>query len=297
VSPRILLTHHVPDTVEPERFRTYVQKHFSNIHPSNKSLKKAIGKGLFLLNGVTATTGNYVRPGDLIQLLEQANENENGPAGNLDIVYQDDHCLIIRKPAGIPVHSHGRQNIIGLLPPYSAPESIPDRLPHPMPVHRLDGPTGGLLLVARTRSFQAAMGQLFQERKVSKRYIALVLGKLDGQGEFSDPVEGKAALSRYESTGQFVHPKLGMLTRVKLYPVTGRTHQLRIHCAQAGHPILGERKYFAGEKNNLKGRGLFLYADQLIFKHPISGQQILVETDLPGKFRKFLTHLDPGQLP
>lgn len=287
MSFNILLNHKVPENVQPERFRTYAQKNFTSFYPSNKSVKKAIEKGLFRINGKPADTARMVQPGDVVALLEESVVVVETPSFDVRILYEDEYCLVIEKPPGIPVHSHGKHNITQWLNASINTGEQPDKLPVPRPLHRLDAPTGGLLLVGKTRSFQVAMGKLFETRKVHKRYTALVVGKLEGKGEFNDPIDGKPAVSGYESLSYSSHSKLGTLTHVKLYPHTGRTHQLRIHCALAGHPILGERKY-SPDTPNILGKGLFLYADELNFQHPITNKILHIAGKLPAKFSAFL---------
>lgn len=283
---KCLEKHIVPENYPGERFRNYAQRHFKSFYPSNKSIKKAIGKGLFTLNGQLVGTGDLIKAGDLIEIWRESNQEVDVSQFNFRLVYEDDHCLVIHKAPGIPVHSRGKFNISHQLKAWKMPRIHPDELAFPQPVHRLDAPTEGLLLAAKTRSFQVAAGQLFENKQIEKRYSAILLGKMEGKGVFNHPIDDKTAISEYLSIKQQEFPALGWLSWVWLYPKTGRTHQLRIHCAESGHPILGERKY-ASEIKNIKGKGLFLFADQLKFIHPIFGKNMHFSLETPSKFKKY----------
>jgi 23S rRNA pseudouridine1911/1915/1917 synthase len=283
---KCLEKHIVPENIEPERFRNYAQAHFNALYPSNKSIKKAIDKGLFTLNGQPAGTGDWLKAGDVVEIWQESRKEVLIPRLNFRSCYEDEHCLVIHKAPGIPVHSRGKFNVSYQLQTWRMSGNRQDELACPQPVHRLDAATEGLLIAAKTRSFQIAIGHLFTNREIEKRYSAILLGKIEGRGTFSDPIDDKSALSAYESIAQKEFPGWGWLSLVRLYPKTGRTHQLRIHCAKNGHPILGERKY-APEVKNLKGKGLFLFADQLNFTHPLSGKRLHLSLELAKKFKKY----------
>lgn len=273
----------VPEDQSTERFRPYAQSNFKKVYPSNKGIKKAIEKSLFHINGQVATTATIIHPGDIIELFREDKKEVLPSKIILKTEYEDDHCLIISKPPGMPVHGHGQQNIVKLLEARSNEGTAPDLLIHPLPVHRLDAATGGLLICAKTRAFQVEIGKMFQEKKINKRYAAIVIGKLNGEGSFNEDIEGKKALSRYQTIKHWKDSRFKSLSLLHLFPESGRTHQLRIHCANAGFPILGERKY-AQHLPNLKGKGLFLYADKHIFQHPVTSIIIDLSLELPKKF-------------
>lgn len=283
---KLLEKHTIPKNTPSKRFRIYAQEYFKDIYPSNKGVKKAINKALFTLNGEVARTATWIKEGDIVELWEESNPENNVPKPNLLVIYEDEHCMIINKPPGIPIHSRGKHNISFQLKGVRLPSGNEDQLPYPMPVHRLDAPTAGLLITAKTRSFQIALGQLFEKKQVEKRYTAIVLGKLEGEDELITHVQDKSATTVFKSIQHFQHGKIGWLSLIRLYPKTGRTHQLRIHCAEIGFPILGELKY-AEEIPNLKGKGLFLVADKLKFIHPINHESLEVTIDLPKKFQQF----------
>jgi len=204
----------------------------------------------------------------------------------VEVHYEDDDFAIINKASGLSVHSNSHRNLTNALPNNLSKSKAIDALNKAMPVHRLDALTSGLVLVAKNRTFQIALGRLFEQRLIKKTYLAIVLGKLTGEGVFSTSIEGKEAHSSYKCIDTKEHNKYGGLTLLQLMPKSGRTHQLRIHCANAGHPILGERLY-ASNLTNLKGRGLFLNANSVEFQHPVTGKSMVFGIDLPKKFNRY----------
>lgn len=208
----------------------------------------------------------------------------------IEILYQDEHLALINKPAGLlSLSGKNPQNI----------DSVHHRLVRIFPgctlVHRLDFGTSGLMLIARNKAINAALCQQFSQRKVAKMYSALLCGHLENDEGVIDAaiakdpalfplmsicaIHGKPARSRYQVTARFYHALQDgtrlPLTRVQLTPETGRTHQLRIHCQQLGHPILGCDLYggrlVPGTERTPR---LMLHASELHFVHPIGGEEI-----------------------
>jgi tRNA pseudouridine32 synthase/23S rRNA pseudouridine746 synthase len=208
----------------------------------------------------------------------------------IETLYQDEHLLLINKPAGLL--SLSGKNPLNL-------DSVHHRLVQNYPgctlVHRLDFGTSGLMVIARNKAINAALCQQFSQRSVTKIYSALLYGHLDEEeGVIDAPIakdpalfplmsicaiHGKPARSGYRVIERFSRElengALLPLTRVELTPETGRTHQLRIHCQQLGHPILGCDLYggllLPGTEQTPR---LMLHASELHFVHPISGEKI-----------------------
>lgn len=208
----------------------------------------------------------------------------------IETLYQDEHLVLINKPAGLlSLSGKNPQNL----------DSVHHRLVQVFPgctlVHRLDFGTSGLMVIARNKAINAALCQQFSQRTVTKMYSALLCGHLDNDEGVIDaaiakdpalfplmticPVNGKPARSHYRVVERFYHEveqgTLLPLTRVQLSPETGRTHQLRIHCQQLGHPILGCDLYggrlLPGTERMPR---LMLHASELNFVHPISAKLI-----------------------
>ncbi|HGY3717104.1 TPA: RluA family pseudouridine synthase [Citrobacter gillenii] len=215
----------------------------------------------------------------------------------IEILYQDDHLLLINKPGGLlSLSGKNPQNF----------DSVHHRLVQVYPgctlVHRLDFGTSGLMVIARNKAINAALCQQFSQRAVTKVYSALLCGHLDNDEGVIDAaiakdptlfplmsicaVKGKPARSRYRVVERVNHPledgTVLPLTRVQLFPETGRTHQLRIHCQLLGHSIWGCDLYGGrlSPGTELTPR-LMLHASELHFKHPVSGEWVYAQNSSP----------------
>lgn len=268
----------------PDRLDRFARDAFSL--PSRSAARKLVSAGKILLNGAAVESSRIVKPGDTLALLVPPPAAR--PVFPLDfpVVYADEHMAAVLKPPGFPVSGNRFKTIENALPHNLPPSDHPEALPMPRPAHRLDVRTGGLLLVARTRPAQVGLGRLFETRQIHKRYRAILLGRLEGEGEVDLPIEGRDALSRYRAVAHTRSLRGGWLTSVDLEPVTGRTHQLRIHMTHLGHPILGDDLHFLDEAHVLRGKGLFLRALALSLPHPVTGEPLVVEQPEPQKFVK-----------
>ena len=202
---------------------------------------------------------------------------------NLACIHAGDELLVLDKPTGllcVPGRGPGKQDALSV----RAQAQWPDALI----VHRLDQPTSGLVLMARGQPMQRALSKTFAERRVHKRYQAIVAGRLlpdataddDGWSEITLPIaadwerrplrvvdaqRGKPSLTRWRV---LACGPAGDATRLELEPVTGRTHQLRVHLAALGHPILGDMLY-ADADAQARAPRLLLHACSLAFEHPL----------------------------
>lgn len=201
------------------------------------------------------------------------------------VIYVDDHMLVAEKPAGL-------LSVPGRLPENK--DCLITRLqadyPDALTVHRLDMATSGLMVFARGAEVHRTLSKAFANRQVSKRYIAVVAGRLEGQGEVDLPLItdwpnrprqkinheiGKPSLTRWRA---LAHE--GTNTRVELEPVTGRSHQLRVHMMAVGHPILGDAFYAPADIEALSPR-LLLHAECLSLPHPVSGEAMDFRSPAP----------------
>jgi len=221
----------------------------------------------------------------------------------LDIVFEDNHCLAVVKPAGVPsAHFQGREQTLDravkeyLKKKYHKPGNVFLGV-----VHRLDKPVSGVLLFARTSKAAARLAKQFREGSIEKVYWAVVEGEsLPAAGSLEDwlwkdreagrveVVEprsdgGRQALLHFQQRGQH-----GGLTWLELRPQTGRTHQLRVQLAHHGHPIYGDAKY--GSIHTFNGV-IALHARALTFLHPITYDAITLTADLPRFWRGRFAHL------
>lgn len=282
----ILETHIVPEGIDGIRFSDYGQSAFSGF-PSRKSFVKAIKRGEFLINGETATTARFIKTGQTIQHVDlEKNLRKIFPL-KLDVVYEDEYLAVVNKPAGYEVSGNKYRTIVNALPHNLEKSLQPDALRHPMPVHRLDYLTSGLLIASKTRTILSRLGEMLAKREIQKRYRAVVIGKIKPEGRLLTPVNGKKSAARYNTVKTVNSLRSINLSLIDLWLETGRTHQLRIQLADAGYPILGDKMY-GKEDLILKGKGLFLSAVELCFCHPITGEDLHIEIEQPAKFDRFM---------
>ena len=213
------------------------------------------------------------------------------PTHAIEPLYADDTLLVLDKPSGllaVPGRGPDKQDCLSARVQAGYPDALI--------VHRLDMATSGLMVMARSQSAQRALSQVFAAREVNKRYIAVVAGRLKspplGWGIIDLPIIvdwpnrplrivdhqlGKPSLTRWRVLET---NEAGTSTRVELEPVTGRSHQLRVHLRELGHPILGDALYAPPEVQAMAGR-LLLHAWSLRFTHPLTGEELAFERPAP----------------
>ncbi|MDP1690442.1 MAG: RluA family pseudouridine synthase [Burkholderiaceae bacterium] len=231
------------------------------------------------------------------------------PAREFSVLFEDQHLLVIDKPAGVAVHG-GSGVAFGVIEQLRRARPAAKFLEL---VHRLDKETSGVLLLAKKRSALTALQDQFRNRDTDKRYAALVIGTwpankkvidvalhktLDAQGErhvvpvAADHTEGRRSITLIKVARQFSEFSLLDVTLK-----TGRTHQIRVHLASAGHPIVGDPKYGDFALNRQLARGehrfarMFLHARQLAFEHPASGECVTLVAPLPAECETLLGQL------
>lgn len=241
---------------------------------------------LILVNGKPEHTDYPVKPGDTITVILDEPEPEYPPEeGSLTILFEDNHLIAVEKPAGMLIHP-SRSRFDGTLANFVV--AYYNRTGQKCafhPVTRLDRDTFGIVLLAKHSHSHALM----QTTELKKTYHALVLGNWsEEEGIIDAPIARKPlpSLLRYVSTDgkpcltEFkVLERFDGYTKLALRPVTGRTHQLRVHCAHLGHPILGDPQY----GNEDSGFGLpsqMLCAKRLEFIHPITGENLILESTM-----------------
>lgn len=282
----VLKTHIVPTGTAQARFSDYACGIFEQL-PSRKGVKKAIKKGSLQLNGHPAPTGRWVQAGDVITLVDLEETPPKAYDFSLEIVYEDDYLAIINKPAGVRVSGNQFRTIANMLSGNIQASPLPDALKWPKPVHRLDAPTSGLLMIAKTAQAHMSLGQQLENKRIQKTYHAIVKETPSAQGHIHAPIDGQTAHSEFQLQQTVPSLRNNTVSLVKLWPYTGRTHQLRIHMAHLGHPIIGDTQY--GEKGNtLLHKGLFLAATSLVLPHPITGKVLEINIPVPHKFISLL---------
>lgn len=284
---QLLETHKVPLLKTPIRLQEYGVGIFATL-PTKSGLKKAIKNNLIFVNGKPATTALFIKGNETIELF-QAEDNANKKHFNfpIEVLFEDDYLAIVYKPAGILVSGNSFATIDNALTQNLQKSSLPNAT-RPRPVHRLDYPTSGLLLIGKTTESIIALNKLFEQKKIQKTYYAICIGKMKRNGEIDLPIDGKSAFTSYEVLQTVASPRFEFLNLVKLQPQTGRKHQLRKHLFAIGNPILGDKEYFL-EDLILNGKGLFLHASTLAFTHPFSKEKITITKELPKKFKKIFS--------
>jgi len=277
-------THIATRQTEPIRLQEYGVGIFTTLN-TKSALKKALKKNLILVNGKLATTATYIQGNETIVFrLPPETIKKKKLSLKLEIVFEDDFLAILNKPAGILVSGNTFKTVDNALVQNLKPSSQPDAV-KPRPVHRLDFATTGLLLIGKTSFSISALNQLFAEKHIKKTYVAVVIGKLSKKGTITSPIDTKTAVTEYERIKTVVSKRFGYLNLVKLFPKTGRRHQLRKHLSALGNPILGDATYYQ-EGLLLKGKGLYLHAFSLEFCHPIKNERLYIERQPPPKFEK-----------
>jgi 23S rRNA pseudouridine1911/1915/1917 synthase len=220
----------------------------------------------------------------------------------LDIVYEDEHILAVNKPADMIVHPAGRVKngtLANALKFYlqNDPQTI-EGFARPGLVHRLDRDTTGILLIAKNEAAMNGLGRAIKNREVKKLYIALLYGKLSPeQGEIHSPIGrdpnnrkkmkagiGRPSYTMYNVIGNMTGPTM-TLTKVRI--ITGRTHQIRVHFASIGHPVIGDKTYNPEVANDPVSRQM-LHAARIEFTHPITHVTMSIDAPLPNDFRDIL---------
>jgi 23S rRNA pseudouridine1911/1915/1917 synthase len=286
---------------------------------SRMRIANLLAQGACTVNDTQAHAGYHLKCGDLVKItLEMGAPTAMRPeALPLEIVYEDDHLLVVVKPAGMLVHPTrnvkqgtlanalayhlNRLRIVdcglrienrALLNPQSAIRN-PQWVVRPGIVHRLDRETSGLMVIAKQQRALSTLARHFHQRLVDKRYLALLHGRVVEDECLIDAPIGRDPERkpkwRVMETGKPAWTRLRVLERrrrmtlVELEPVTGRTNQLRIHCAHLGHAVVGDALHGSDA-----GQRLCLHAARLAFHHPANGEWMEFTSPLPDEVVKIL---------
>lgn len=312
MSSRVTEEAILPSELGNKRFDQVAAKLFPDY--SRSRLEKWIKSGELTVDGETRRGRDKLVGGEVLALdAEIEEQGEWQPEEmDLDIVYEDDDIIVINKPRGLVVHpGSGNPNgtlLNGLL--HYCPDLI--QVPRAGIVHRLDKDTTGLMVVAKTLQAQVNLVGQLQDRSMGREYEAVVQGVMTGGGVIEEPIArhptnrtkmavfamGKEAITHYR-----LLKKYPAYTHIRLKLETGRTHQIRVHMAHLNYPLVGDVAYAgrsrlpSGISEDLK-RGLnnfdrqALHARQLELIHPVSGDFMQWEVDLPEDFLGLLAALD-----
>jgi 23S rRNA pseudouridine1911/1915/1917 synthase len=273
---------------------------------SRSRLRQWIDAGRVTLEARRAVPTYRVRGGERIVVHATTDPNETelvAEAIALRIVAEDDALIVVDKPAGLVVHP-GSGNRAGTLANallHHAPELA--RVPRAGIVHRLDKDTSGLLVVAKTLAAQTSLVRQLQARAVTREYLAVAVGDIARGGTIDAPIgrhptrrttmavvaTGKPARTHYDVVERF-----GVATLLRCRLETGRTHQIRVHLASMGHPLLGDPAYGRKPVHDFPRQAL--HAARLSLAHPSTREQLTWESPLPSDFRGLLAALSAGSV-
>jgi 23S rRNA pseudouridine1911/1915/1917 synthase len=286
----------VPPELEGERLDALLAPHLG----SRSRAQRLIAAGRVLVDGAPARKGHRVRAGEALDVDDtddrDAIEPGDGPPAPHEVVFEDDHLLVVDKPAGVVVHPAAGHASGTLVQALAGRAAGGDPL-RPGVVHRLDRDTSGLLVVAKSDAVLRALQAALQAREVEREYMALVEGRPPALTGTIDAPLGRDRRVRTRQSTDTDDPRPAVthfellealpettLLRVRLE--TGRTHQIRAHLLAIGHPVAGDPEY--GHAGLLGLERQFLHAARLAFTHPASGRAMAWESPLPADLQAAL---------
>lgn len=288
-----------------KRIDVYIAEYKEEL--SRSRVQKLIENGLVTVNGKVVKSNYKLRKGDILEVeipdpepLEI--EAEDIP---LDIIYEDKDVVIVNKPQGMVVHpapGHYSGTLVNALM-YHCKDDLSgiNGQMRPGIVHRIDKDTSGVLMIAKSDAAHNSLAQQLAVHSITRKYYAVVCGNIkEDRGTVDKPIGrspkdrkkmavvqgGRRAVTHYRVLERFG----GKYTLIEAQLETGRTHQIRVHMASLGHPLLGDTVY-GSEKQPFKLQGQVLHAKVLGFNHPSDGRYVEFESPLPEYFEKLLTKL------
>lgn len=290
---------------ETKRLDIYISEAYKML--SRTAIKRLLEEEKIHVNGKVEKSSYKVKNGDNIEIeipdaKETKLEAQNIP---VPVIYEDKDIIVVNKPKGMVVHpANGNPDgtlVNAILAMCKGSLSGIGGEIRPGIVHRLDKDTSGLLIVAKNDEAHIKMSKQIQDRKVEKRYIALVRGNVpDDEATIDMPIarskvdrkkmavdkNGKEAVTHFK-----ILKRYGNYTLLEIKIDTGRTHQIRVHMSYIGYPVVGDSVYSSG-KNEFGVEGQMLHARYLKFKHPITGKELNLEAPLPEYFEKIIKQLE-----
>ncbi len=299
----------VEENTQKKRIDSYIVD--KNINLSRTAIKRLLDEGKILVNGKKQKPSYKPEVGDIITIeIPEPEEVELKPQDiPIDVIYEDKDIIVVNKPKGMVVHpANGNPDgtlVNAILAKCKDSLSGIGGEIRPGIVHRLDKDTSGLLIIAKNDQAHINMSKQIQDRKVIKKYIALVKGVI---GENTATIDMPIARSTKDRKKMAVDPKgkeaithYKVLQRYDKYTLleikidTGRTHQIRVHMSYIGHPVVGDMQYSNG-KNEFEIEGQMLHSKYLEFDHPITGKRLKLEAPLPEYFEQVLKELEGRQI-
>jgi 23S rRNA pseudouridine1911/1915/1917 synthase len=327
------ITYTVPEEAAKQRLDAWLTAQINGV--SRERVQLLLEQGKVRIGGTTPRASYRLKGGEAVEVLGDPTPPplkafaEDIP---LNVVYEDEELSVIDKPAGMTVHAgagavdgEGGTLVNALLHRYRALSSVGGDQ-RPGIVHRLDKQTSGLIIVARNDAAHARLAEMFAQRKMRKTYIALVHGHLkQDHGTIDEPIArdllrrtrmttkrhtgARTAVSHY-TVMRRISSRFGQYTLVSVRIETGRTHQIRVHLASIGHPVVGDTLYGAparltvmpsrqrmdSEPECLTLKRNFLHAAELEFAHPKTGETVHLTSPLPSELEAVLREIESGNI-
>jgi len=271
---------------------------------ARNQVQKLIDMGQVLVNGCTAKPAARLREGERVEITYEKEGPETLQPQDipLDILFSDDQVVILQKPCGLVVHPGAGVRsgtlVNALLFHFPGISGVGEE-ERPGIVHRLDRETSGVMVVARTLPAYRELLRQFKAREVEKTYLGIVWGRMSQAEGRIDWAIGRHPKHRQRISVKTRSPKQAVtfyrvqeekndFSLLEIKPLTGRTHQIRVHLAAAGHPIVGDGRYGRRLVGNVPVR-LFLHAHRLSFSHPATGVRLEFVCPMPAEFAAFFT--------
>lgn len=314
-SPRRLLACEVPRSAEGERVDVWLGAREG--WPTRSQIKLAAQQGRLLLDGARVRPSRRLEGGEKIELRYGEQAAVDAPAGEpieLDVLFCDDELIAVNKPAGLVVHpaaGHRTGTLVQAVLHRFPSSRWPGEPGRAGIVHRLDKETSGVILIARTAAAHESLSAQFRRRSVEKEYEAIVRGRVSEPGEIDAPIgrhpherkrmsvasrRARPALTRYQPIEMFREATL-----LRVFPHSGRTHQIRVHLASRGWPVVGDRVY-GGRRGTRQGplasmKRQALHARSIRFSHPSGDRVMRIRAPRPADFRELLRKLRVSAAP
>jgi 23S rRNA pseudouridine1911/1915/1917 synthase len=278
-------------TAAPGRLDSVVARHLGL---PRADVQRAIAEGRIKVDGAIRPKSFRLTGGESIAGNVPGGGVPEPEGGGVPVLREDDWLMVISKPAGLPTHptkTRRAGTLVNRLLGMGVQLSTVGDEDRPGIVHRLDAGTSGIMVVAKDDRAHIALSEMFRGHAVDRRYLALVRGS-PGHDEFTVDaplgrdrarIRVRSATGREASTVVLVRERLNGSTLVEARPRTGRTHQIRVHVAAIGHPVLGDRRYGGGGEDAIR-LGLtrpFLHSWRIAFEHPVTGGRVELEDPLP----------------
>ncbi|MBQ3643325.1 MAG: RluA family pseudouridine synthase [Candidatus Riflebacteria bacterium] len=284
-----------------------INKRFPDI--SRNLAQEMIKNGEIKIGNSIPKASQKLKAGNVIEITfrdDELNTEIQATEMNFPILYEDDDIIVINKPFGLVVHpgaGNEKVTVVSALLSHTnlSPIGAPDR---PGVVHRLDKETSGIMVLAKTKEAHKNLAEQFASHELEKEYIALIQGHIvNKKGRIQvaierDPVHRQRMKATSEDNGRMaisifeVMEYLKNSTLVKVRILTGRTHQIRVHMAFTGHPLLGDTTYGGKKFGNSEH---FLHSAKLSFTHPITGKSMTFQADIPERFKEVIEELREGE--